>query len=291
MIYNYRTESWDLYGVENLEGGEKTVVVYSSEAKHVHWEKFGLKLHFPKDSLPLGMEQCIIKVKASLAGQYKFPDNSHPVSAVFWLRCEAREFNRPVTVEIQHCAKSDNVSKLSFAKALCNQPQLPYTFKHELGGSFNNHSSYGVIKMNSFSGIVITQTGTMDKEYCSKLFYLDEHSQTDSEVHFVMTWNTEAHLTVSHYNYYILLWHSIVAINYIYLYNHSCVLKGIEDGYKKRGARVGPTQSIEFESDMISLDIPMKGVTPSSGCTITPLTRPIVRLSVNCYEGYTIILL
>ena len=192
--------SWDLYGVDNLTGGEKTEVVYYSEPKPVHWEEFGLKLYFPKDSLPLGMEQCTVKIKASLAGQYRFPDDSHPVSAVFWLRCEAKrvfEFNRPVTVEIQHCAKSDNMSKLNFAKALCSQPQLPYNFNHVPEGSFNNQSSYGVIKMHSFSGMVITQTGTTDKEYCSKIFYFDGPSQT--EVHFVMTWNTKAHLTVSHY--------------------------------------------------------------------------------------------
>ena len=192
-------ESWDLYGVENVLGGETTVAVCSSENKHFHWEKFGLKLHFPEDSLPLGMEQCIIKIRTSLAGQYEFPDNSNPVSAIFWIRCEPRnfKFNRPVTVEIQHCAKLGNVSKLSFAKADCNQPQLPYTFKYEQGGSFNTHGSYsyGVIKMKRFSGIVVVQTGTTDKEYCSKLFYLDEHVQTD--IFFVMTWNTKTHVSVS----------------------------------------------------------------------------------------------
>ena len=169
-----------------------------SEAKSFCWEHLGLKLHFQKDSLPEGMEQCILKVKASLTGQYEFPDDSYLVSPIFWLRCEPMQklkFTKPVTIEIQHCAKPENSSKLSFVRAVCTQEHLPYAFKRGLEGSFSSCSSYGIVKLNSFSGLGIVQEGLPDKQYCSWLYYLNESSRT--EIHFVVTWNTKLHRSVS----------------------------------------------------------------------------------------------
>ena len=173
------------------------MVVHSSRYQPITWEGFGLRLHIQEDSLPAGMEQCTLNIKASLAGQYEFPENSSLVSAVFWLRCEPTcKFAKPVRVEIQHCAKSENVDslKMKFVRALCSQAQLPYTFK-ELGGDFNRYSSYGVIQVNGFSGLAVTQEGSEEREYCSQLFYLGQPSSC--QIHFVVTWNIEAHLTVS----------------------------------------------------------------------------------------------
>ena len=189
------TATWNLRGVEVC--GEMTVVVYSTHEQQITWPGYGLRLHIPKGCLPAGMEQCTINIKASLAGQYEFPENSHLVSAIFWLCCEdVNKFTRPITVEIQHCAKLQNVTnlKLSFVRAVCSQKQLPYTFKQLSEGNFTNHSSYGIIELNSFSGVGVTQEGSEDREYCSQLFYL---GQPNCKIHFVVTWNIEAHLTVS----------------------------------------------------------------------------------------------
>ena len=191
------TATWNLRGVE--VHGEKTVVVYSSCAQQITMEGFGLKLHIQEGSLPAGMEQCILQIKASLAGQYEFPENSHLVSAIFWLHCETvHKFTKPITMEIQHCAKSENLSKLNVVRAVCSQKQLPYTFKQLPGGNFTNHSSYGVIELNSFSGEGIVQNGSEDREYCSRLFYMysSQDVPLNREIHFVVTWNTEAYLTV-----------------------------------------------------------------------------------------------
>ena len=51
--------------------------------------------------------------------------------------------------------------------------------------------------------------------------------------------------------------------------------KVIGDNYSKKGAIAGPHQPVEFESDMITLDIPVKGIT-INGWKITPLVRPVV---------------
>ena len=191
------TATWNLRGVEMCR--EMTVTVYSSHYQQITWEGFGLKLHIQEGSLPAGMKQCILQIKASLAGQYEFPENSHLVSAIFWLRCETvHKFTKPITVEIQHCAKSENLSKLSFVKAVCSQKQLPYTFKQLPVDNFTSHSSYGVIELNSFSGVGIAQEGSEDREYCSRLFYMPlTRKVPNQEIHFVISWNLEAHLIVS----------------------------------------------------------------------------------------------
>ena len=160
------------------------------------WKGYSLKLFIPKGCLPAGMEQCTINIKASLAGQYEFPENSHLVSAVFWLHCEPScVFKKRISVEINHCAKSENVSKLSFVKALCTQQELPYTFQR-VGGKFSRYSSYGVIDIESFSGLGITQDGSDEREYCAMLFYLSQ-SIISHTIYFVIVCNSEVHLTVS----------------------------------------------------------------------------------------------
>ena len=55
----------------------------------------------------------------------------------------------------------------------------------------------------------------------------------------------------------------------------SFINKVIGDKYNKEGALPGPHQLVEFESDMITLDIPTKGTT-INGWKIIPLIRPVV---------------
>ena len=171
-----------------------TAVVHSSHDQQIVWEGFGFKLQIKEGSLPAGMEQCTINLKASLAGHYEFHENAHPVSAVFWLRCKAvHRFSKPVTVEIQHCAKS---LRLKFVRAVCSQKQLPYTFKQLPEGKFTGHSSYGAIELSSFSGLAIVQDGAAERQYYSKLFYLSNYFG-GHRIDFTITWNTEAHIKVS----------------------------------------------------------------------------------------------
>ena len=168
-------------------------MVYSSHAQSFEWEGFGLKLYIHEGSLPAGIEQCTINIKASLAGQYEFPENSHLVSAIFWLRCEAvGKFIKPITVKIEHCAKLKNIPGLTFVRAVCSQKQLPYNFKRVSGGNFSRKSSYGIIDLSSFSGIAATQTECEERDYCSMVFYCSQET-----IDYVITWNLEAHMNVS----------------------------------------------------------------------------------------------
>ena len=148
-------------------------MLVTRDAQSFVWENYGLKLHIPKGCLPAGVDLCKIRIQASIAGQYEFPENSHLVSAVFWFKCEhSCVFTRPITLEMHHCAKSKSASRLRFVKASCRQDQLPYTFEEiSVGGKFNRHSSYGVLDLKTFSGIATVQSGSEEREYCAMLFY------------------------------------------------------------------------------------------------------------------------
>ena len=183
----------DLVGVDVY--GRTSIVVTSSSLEQ-EWEEYGLKLYIGSNTLPQGTDSCKIWIKVSLSGNYEFPDNNHLISAIFWFCCEPPcKFTKPVTIEIQHCAKSENISKLRFVKAVCTQKQLPYTFK-QIEGHFGSHSSYGIVNLNKFSGVGITQEGTKDREYCAGLYYNEQEFQRTC-IDFVVTFNLKTCLTVS----------------------------------------------------------------------------------------------
>ena len=166
------------------------------------WEGYGLKVRVAENSLPSQIELCHVNINASLAGQYEFPEDEHLVSAVFWFLCEPPcKFAKPITIELQHCALSHNISQLKFVKAVCTQKQLPYTFRQVEGGSFSSHSSFGVLELNSFSGIGITQNQSRERKYLANILYKEERFRICFNLYFVVTWNTVTHRTVSNIYY------------------------------------------------------------------------------------------
>ena len=195
----YIVGDFELCGVDVC--GETTFEITNS-ARLFEWTDFGLKLHICEGTLPEGVNQCVVSVKASLAGQYQFPENIHLVSAIFGLRCEPMcKFAKTVTMEMEHCAKSADASKLSFVRALCTQETLPYVFK-KIGGHFAGGDRIGCIQLNGFSGVGIGQEGSDQREYGASIFYFIQQRSISYclvKIDFVVTWNTKAHLTVSAY--------------------------------------------------------------------------------------------
>ena len=188
---------WNLPGVEGC--GEKIVVVHSSQGQLIEWNSLKLQIH--AGSLPEGLQQCSIFIKASLAGDYEFPENTSLVSAIFWLHCEPQcTFTKPITVEIQHCSTKQDLSKLKIVRALCSQKPLPYKFKPLKGGRFGADTSYGAIELAGFSGVGVTEEKSVSERlYYNQLFYCDSEVHEDGhDIHLIYTWNTEAHINVSH---------------------------------------------------------------------------------------------
>ena len=191
---------WKLPGIEECD--ETSVVVHSSQGQLVEWN--GLKLHIHAGSLPEGLQQCTIFIKASLAGDYEIPENTSLVSGVFWLRCEPQcTFIKPITVEIQHCSTKRDLSKLKIVRAFCSQKSLPYKFK-PLGGSFNADTFYGAIDMKGFSGVGVVDENPERLYYNQLIYYSNQSQQRHNivEIHIVFTWNTAIHINVSYSHYY-----------------------------------------------------------------------------------------
>ena len=143
-------------------------------------------------------------IKATLTGQFEFPGGTELVSAVYHVQSPLK-FYQPLTVEIQHCAKSSSGSSLSFVIAKCAQSELPYTFKPiKDAGVFSPHSSYGSISIAQFSLVAIirwisslTASVLTSKYYCAQVFYKKSSQGNTWNVTFVITQDLEACFSVS----------------------------------------------------------------------------------------------
>lgn len=180
-----------------------TVIPVTTSEQYFNWEGYGLHLHIPEGALPLEIEECTISIEASADGNYVFPENSHPVSAIYWFHCVPKcKFLRPVTLEIQHCAKEQNLQALKFVKARSVEDQSEVVFNRTLGscgtdhGVFPNHSTYGFIQLEGFSGYGVVQEISEDRQYRANLYYLPQ-SINQCQIHFTVLWNTDAHHSVS----------------------------------------------------------------------------------------------
>ena len=178
-----------------------TVISVKTSEQYFSWEGYGLHLYIPEGAVPPDIKACNICIKSSVKGNYVFPENSHPVSAVYWFRCDPEcMFAKPITLEIQHCAKQHN---LSFVKAGSAENQSEVKFKTALGccgtdhGVFPRHSSYGFIQLDSFCGYGVVQEGSEDRQYRANLYYLPQ-SISQFQIHFTVLWNTDAHHSVSY---------------------------------------------------------------------------------------------
>ncbi len=173
-------------------------MIVTNSPQTFYWVGYGFKLTIPQGSLPAGVDQCRLDLKASVAGQYQFPDNLQLVSGVIWI-CPLPlcQFQQQLTVEIQHCVKMTSSTKLSFMGAHCTQERPPYTFKQLEGhGSFTEHSSYGCLSVNNFSSYAIAAEGDVDLLYVASLYYLKADPRT-VEIHFTINVDDEIHIAVS----------------------------------------------------------------------------------------------
>ena len=173
----------------------ETDFVVSTKGGSFEWKGYGLRLSVSEDSLPTGMEECRINIKASLSGPFQLPEDSDLLSPVFWISALCK-FEKPVTLEIQHCASRDKASfaDLNFISTKCSQRELPYTFKQLDGGKFHADSSYGSIQLSHFSGIGIAGRKGTPRAYCAQIYYTIKAS--DWKFYFFITKDLDTLKTV-----------------------------------------------------------------------------------------------
>lgn len=258
-------------------------VLITNQAHSFHWAGYGLKLHVPQGALPAGLEECRILIKVGISGHFALPQNTSLVSAVYWLDSEPRcKFLLPLTLEIQHCAKSTQTKMLSFAR--CSQKSPPYTFKMLEGGEFSNLSAYGCMQFYGFSLITLLKnrlpwwTRIESVKYRARLYYL-MRGEDQREIHFLITKDLDSHATVC----VLLYWKDPMCRLCCYLYY---ITQNIQQKYAAKGATIGSDLPVEFESDSISLQLPSEGDILCDGWNIVPRFSPVVRtllLHLECW--------
>ena len=187
-------------------GIQVTEIQVTNSSQFVDWKGYGLRLNIPPGSLPSNLSSCTITIIASLSGHYVFPVNTELVSPVFWFRSNPKcKFQVRLSLEIQHCAPRKNSFRLSFARASHTtylqssssntKEDLPVSFNIIHGGTFNEHTTYGMITLNQFSGMAVVQNGSDERVYWFGVFYMGKH--TNKDIHFAVTWSDDAHVKVS----------------------------------------------------------------------------------------------
>ena len=164
------------------------------------WVGHGSKLHVPEQSLPSGVRECNVNIKASVSGQFQLPEGSVLLSPVFWISASC-QLTKPVTLEIQHCALREDeavLSDLSFVAAESSQKELPYRFKHLDGGVFTKHSSCGSIQLTDLSGIGVGVAGRKGtpRSYCAHVYHTMKQ-EDDWRFYFIITQDLVLHTAVS----------------------------------------------------------------------------------------------
>ena len=183
-----------IQGVEVIGMTEFTV---STHGNNFEWKGYGMKLCVPAGSLPGGMGECRVNIRASVSGQFQLPEGSVLLSPVFWIMAPCK-FTKLATLEIQHCALRDatTLSDLSFVSANCSQKDLPYRFGQLDGGVFTTHSLYGRIQLSHFSGVGVAGSKETPRSYCAHLYHTVKQIY-DWRYYLAITQDLEAHITVS----------------------------------------------------------------------------------------------
>ena len=186
-----------LDSIRGVEVIEETDFVVSTRGDSFEWKGYGLRLSISENSLPIGIEECRINIKASLSGPFELPEDLDLLSPVFWISALCK-FEMLVSLEIQHCASRDEASftDLNFISAKCSQKELPYTFKQLDGGRFPADSSYGSIQLSHFSGIGIAGKKGTPRAYCAQIYYTIKEEASDWRFYFIITKDLDTLKTV-----------------------------------------------------------------------------------------------
>ena len=170
--------------------------VVGDKPQKLEWPGYGFYIEVPEGALAPGVTASV-GVKVILAGQFKLPENSQLISAIYWIYT-SEVFLKEVAVNIQHCAdlkSEEQCSKCKFIIAKCSQKELPYTFK-EKEGLFNPYTQYATIKLKRFSCVGETAPEKQTIQ-CTGLLLYNQIARNKAKFHLVVVKNLDTHLKVS----------------------------------------------------------------------------------------------
>ena len=150
-------------------------VLVTNEEQRIVWGGYGLRLHIPCNSLPEDCSHFQLKIAVVWSEHFSLPANGVLVSAVYSFSHDLgdRVLQKPVTIEMQHCANANAVDRLCIIRS---DEKSPYKFKDVPGGVFKQGEDYGAIKLDHFCCFatymwwwLLLSIFTMD--HCAKLYY------------------------------------------------------------------------------------------------------------------------
>ena len=168
-----------------------TVEITPDHPLSFHWEGHGFKVYIPAGAVSRRVTLCI---QASLSGDYQLPDDGVLVSGVYWLSLHPHieEFEKKVTISLQHCASVEGDESPLFIGAKCTQETLPYTFTPLAGGGFSTNDS--TIQVTSFSAFAVFGKKAY---YAISTHYFCKRTPTHYEAHITVVPDQELTLKVN----------------------------------------------------------------------------------------------
>ena len=177
---------------------ETSLLVTNSEQQFT-WHEYGLNIHIPENSLPEGVQQCSIHIKANLTLEgLHLPQDTHLVSAVYSFKCSPkRQFVKHLTLEIQHCAKLENNEELSFVRSTSGSNFQIIESRDVLSENvyyshFPRHTSYGFVELDKFCKFGIIQKGIFKRLYRANIYRYGV-DQRHHNFHFIIVWDMKIH--------------------------------------------------------------------------------------------------
>ena len=163
----------------------------------LEWSGYGFYIEVPKGALPPGVTASV-HVRAILGGQFKFPENSQLISALYWVSC-SEEFFKEVAVNIEHCAiikTKEQCSSFKFIIAETSSQKPPYTFI-EREGEFNLDTQYGTVKLKEFCAVAIEgPTNTLTRCTAHMFYKKKQTCPFVADFHFVVVKDHKTFLQV-----------------------------------------------------------------------------------------------
>ena len=168
-------------------------VEITNKEQHFKWNLYGLFLFVPMNSLPAGVEKCVLNIEVYTSLPCVV---SELVSAVYKISTESDvEFKQEITLKIQYsCTKSE---ALSFCRVTDSDLS---NFSLISGGIFDGETRYGSIKTKKFSYLMILLRKVISVSYYAFLFY-KKYSAIEVDIRIVFCKRLNASISVS----YILL--------------------------------------------------------------------------------------
>ena len=161
----------------------KLFLIQGDKPQLMNWEKYGLRIGVQESSL-LSTDTVEAAVVALVGGEFQFPPNTVPVSAVYAVSLSKPLLKRLI-LEIQHCVDLTGRPALSrhlkFAIAPMSTPSLPYQFSIVEGGEFKPDSWYGSIQRKEFCLVSIVGEKRLPKSSTNGDESEEEEEQEEQE--------------------------------------------------------------------------------------------------------------